>query len=185
MTARRRAAVKRRLVEIATYAFAEGLTIVDATDDTAARVLTTADPVAEGSEALSVAYTWQGENVTTPTFFLGITTGRTDPDLLRSDHPSADTFTIEGRIEIPRFLTGLAAEEAVERMLNAFDSTLRSTRRLVHSDIESEMDPGEFTVDWCLIGEVDGPYHGFPDAARSASISGGCFFTIEAHTSIS
>lgn len=186
MTARRRAPVKRRLCEIATYAFVEGLTIVDATEDTAARILTTTDPLPEGSEQLTIGYRWPGENVTTSTlWFDDASEGRTDPDALRADHPSEDTFTISGGIDIVRFpLTdGLDAEEAAERALNRLDDLLRACRRLTHPDIPSVMDNRAFNVDKCLIGDAL-MGHGQP-TAQAASLAGFYRFTVEVTTSIS
>lgn len=170
---RRRAPIKRRIVELAGFALTE-VTLVDATDDAEAR-----------TETIPCACTWAGENITTSTLFLGATTGRTDPDALGSTRPPmADRFTIDGHIEIVQFrpTDGVEAEEAAERALNALDGVLRACHRLNHPEVESVMDPAAYDAASCFISDVN-LYHGFPDP-QSASISGGVTFTIDVYCDI-
>lgn len=175
---RNRASVKRRLRELADHAFSDPVLLVDPdpeVDDDEGR-----------SELVVVRYTWDGGVVNVPTFFLGVTDGRSEavsiPD--QTKQRTDDAFTVEGYMAVPGFVPtddgGAAAEEAAERCLNTFETVLRGCRKgsLAHDDVPSAMDPDEFRTQTVQITNVDGPYHGFPDA-QSASISGGVTFTVE------
>src|SRR5688572_13174930 len=126
--ARNRAAVKRRLKEIADYAFADPVVLAD--EGTPG----IPNPEEGYSETVHVSYHWDGKTVPDkPTFFLGVTDGRADVvGIKRESARTDDKFDVFGYMAVPQFTTdddgGMASEEAAERCLNVFEAVLRECR---------------------------------------------------------
>jgi hypothetical protein len=141
VTTRNRAAVKRRLVQIAEHVF-------DGRTDARGR------PVV-------VTYTWDGDEVKDTSFFFGLITGPSEPTAMGSEkRRQVDEFTIAGFVLSHGHQDGLAAEAAAEALLVDFEETLSRTRRLKLAGIIDDGDPASYAgIDDVYISDVNGPQH--------------------------
>lgn len=155
-----RVRVKRRLVELATFA------------------LTDVDLGNGRTETIPATYTWAGDQVRSSTLYLGITTGANSVESISTRPSTDDRFVVTCSLVILGFLDGMVAESATESALNALDGVLRTSQRLVHLDVPSEMTDSEFAVAWARMVRVDGPWHSFP-TPNTDFIVGGAEFDIE------
>ena len=136
-----RAAVKRRIVTLATVAVA-------AVDLGVPR---------RAPEKVKVAYSTPPDTATsTSLYFAGFkTAGTIEPTGMRRTSPrTSDTFTIQGTIDAFGFGSDEAAEEGAERILNAFRVVLDRCQALVDtSHVVPDGDPGSYQVQWATVGE--------------------------------
>lgn len=144
MTTRNRTAVKRRIEALAAHA------LVDFTDGQ--------------GRPIAVSYTWNGDEVTDSTFFLGPIEGPSEPTSVGSSGKTRtkDDFTIKGYIQVNGYKDAEEAEAAAETALVAFEEYLGSAKNLRHPDVPFDASPDFDGVESPYIGNVDGPRHSFP-----------------------
>ena len=132
-----RAGVKRRLVDVLQHALPQ----------------------------VKVTYTWDGDDATDHTLYLGLTVGQLDPETIGRENLERDDWTIGCMLELFGHPDGEAAERAVEDALSAIDAVLRRAKRLKFPD--GELDDGDADsyrgIYNVLVAQVDGPYHSNPN----------------------
>lgn len=148
-----RAAVKRRLVEIATYAMPD----------------------------VEVRYTWAGDAEPDRVMYVGQSFGAQDPEAIGTDHLPVDRWAISCTIVLKGFLDGLEAERAVEEQLSCFEAVLRQCRRLNHDDIPASSPEAAAIYSRAssvMVAGVDGPFHSNPQLMGGDTIQGWVEFEI-------
>lgn len=146
-----RAAVKRRLVEIAQYAMPD----------------------------VDVHYTWAGDAEPDRVMYVGQSFGAQDPEAIGSDYLPVDRWTIACTITLKGFTDGLEAERAVEEQLARLGVVLRDCRRLNHPDVPPSADAATYSrASSVTIAGVDGPFHSNPQLMGGDTIQGWAEFEI-------
>lgn len=178
---RNRAAVKIRLMEIATV----GLTEVDLYDGL---TVDNVEVYADRTETIPVRHTWDGGAVISSAMFLGQAEGQSEAQSVGTQASTDDRWGVSCQIIIVDCPDGQTAELAAEAALNAFDAVLRRCTRLV--DPEGDVDAGTpptgttYDVASARITDVVGPYHTFARPAGTGQISGVVDFTVAVVTNI-
>lgn len=161
----RRAAIKRRLVEVAEQTVGEGVDLGVAGRD---------------EETVTVSYDWSGDIEGDSAIYFGDISGDAEPESVGANPLTEDRFSIDFRLTVWGFQSPQEADEAAERTLNAFAAPLRSLNRLIGDEVPStEMPPVDgrspFDVQSVTVVPVDGPLHSFPESDGddiSAAING-------------
>lgn len=164
MTTRNRAAVKRRLVQIAEHAL-DGIT--DARE-----------------RPVVVTYTWDGDEVKDTSFFFGLITGPSEPVAIGKSpgkkRMSVDSFTIAGFVLSHGHQDGLAAEEAAEDLLRTFEDVLARCNHLRLPGLDDGDAEAYAGIQDPYISNVNGPQH----SHGLGIVQGWVEFTISCKTTI-
>lgn len=115
----------------------------------------TLDPIDLGvagrsAEAVPARYDYPGDDVgDTCIYFAGAEppNGEAGPAAISARQPSEDVFDVNGTVDAYGFDTAEQAEEAAERIFNAFDARLSAWQRLV--DPDNPETPGS-TPEWSV-----------------------------------
>ena len=145
-----RANVKRRLVDVLGHALPE----------------------------VNVAYTWNGDEATDSTLWLGESIGPLTPESMdRTGHLVTDEWTIRCAIELHGFDEALLAEQAVEDAVTAVDEVLRAAKRLrqIPGLSDGDVSPKVRNV---TVANVDGPFHSNPNLAGGDLVMGFASFDL-------
>lgn len=114
-------------------------------------------------EDVAVTTTWNGQPISTSTFIIGLTEGPADTETVGRQPLTVDRFTIDCDVRLFGFLDGDQAELEVERILDLFDTALRSSHRLTDVDGLTDGDTASYAgVSSVRIRSVDGPGHTIP-----------------------